>query len=126
MEPYQPIPRYFNINYPLIVGENCSLSNTLFDCAAQIRIGDDVAFGHDCRCLTGSHDYGYRRAERMVKSINKPINIESGVWIASGVTICQGVTIGNDSVICAGAVVIHDVPSGEMWGGIPAKFIKKI
>ena len=36
------------------------------------------------------------------------------------------VTIGNHAVIAAGSVVTKDIPSGELWGGVPAKFIKKI
>ncbi len=35
---------------------------------------------------------------------------------------CQGVTIGNNCII-AGAVVTHSVPSNEIWGGVPARFI---
>ena len=29
-------------------------------------------------------------------------------------------------MIAAGSVVIKDVPANEVWGGNPAKFIKKI
>ena len=123
---YIPEPRYFNVNKPLITGEGCSLVNTLFDCNDQITLGNFVSFGHDCSCLTGSHDYYKINEERQNSIIRGPITIESGVWIASNVTICMGVTIGKNSVICAGAVVIHDVPPNEMWGGVPAKFIKKI
>lgn len=34
-----------------------------------------------------------------------------------------GVSIGDKSIIAAGAVVTKDVPSGEVWGGGPAKYI---
>ena len=40
--------------------------------------------------------------------------------------ICQPVTIGDNSAIAAGAVVTKDIPPGEIWGGVPAKFIKKV
>ncbi len=39
-------------------------------------------------------------------------------------TILPGVSIGKGCVIAAGAVVISDVPDNEMWGGVPARFIK--
>lgn len=126
MESYNPQPRYFNINFEPIIGKNCSLVNTLLDCAAQIRMGDNVIFGHDVKILTGSHLYQYLGAERMIKSQNKPVTIKDGAWIASGVIILPGVTIGENSVIGAGSVVTHDVPDSELWFGIPAKFHKKI
>ena len=36
------------------------------------------------------------------------------------------VTIGDKSIVAAGSVVTRDIPAGEIWGGNPAKFIKKI
>jgi len=58
------------------------------------------------------------------KIISKPI-IEDEVWIGAGVIILRGVTIGANSIVAAGAVVIRNIPSNEIWGGVPARFIKK-
>lgn len=55
-----------------------------------------------------------------------PIHIGKNVWIASKATILKGVTVGNDSLIAASAVVTKPVPENEVWGGIPARFIKKV
>ena len=30
------------------------------------------------------------------------------------------VKIGNNCVVAAGAVVTHNIPDGEIWGGVPA------
>ena len=126
MESYNPQPRYFNINKEPIIGISCSLVNTLLDCAEQITIGDYVSFGHGCMILTGQHDYTYTGNIRQEFSINKPVTIKNGAWIASGVIILPGVTIGENSVIGAGSVVTKNVPDGEVWFGVPAKFHKKI
>ena len=37
----------------------------------------------------------------------------------------QNVHIGDGAVIAAGSVVTKDIPAFEVWGGIPARFIKK-
>ena len=50
--------------------------------------------------------------------------IGNDVWIASDVTILSGVTIGDGAVIANGAVVVEDVPPYEIFGGVPADFIK--
>ena len=38
----------------------------------------------------------------------------------------EGVTIGKGSVVAAGAVVTHDIPSYSVAAGIPANVIKAI
>jgi len=38
----------------------------------------------------------------------------------------KGVTVGARSVIGAGAIVTKSVPPGEIWGGNPAKLIRKL
>ena len=126
MKPANPYPEFFNLNKNPIIGKSCSLVNTLLDCAEQITIGDYVSFGHNCMILTGQHDYMFRGDVRQKNSINKPVTIKDGAWIASGVIILPGVTIGENSVIGAGSVVTHDVPDNELWFGVPARFHKKI
>ena len=53
------------------------------------------------------------------------INVGCNVHIGMNAIIMPGVSIGNDCIIAVGAVVTKDVPSGEIWGGVPAHFIEK-
>ena len=46
------------------------------------------------------------------------------VWIGRNSTIMRGVSIGDGSIIAAGSVLTKSVPSGEIWGGVPARKIK--
>jgi len=48
------------------------------------------------------------------------------VFIGAHTVIRQPISIGNDVIIGAGSVLTKDIPSGEIWGGVPAKFIKKV
>ncbi|QSX09274.1 CatB-related O-acetyltransferase [Alkalibacter rhizosphaerae] len=51
--------------------------------------------------------------------------IGNDVWIGAGAYIKSGVTIGDGAVIGMGAVVTKSVGAYEIWGGNPAKLIKK-
>jgi len=123
---YDPTPRFWNLGAEPIIGKNCSPMDALFDCESQITLGDNVAFGHDVKLLTTKHDYTKFGAERMIQSTSLPIIIKDGVWIASSAIILGGVTIGEHAVIACGSVVTEDVPPYEVWGGVPARFIKEI
>ena len=39
--------------------------------------------------------------------------------------ILKGVHIGDGAIIAAGSVATKYIPNNEIWGGNPAKFIKK-
>ncbi len=54
------------------------------------------------------------------------IDIGNDVWIGDNVTILPSCTsIGNGAIIAAGAVVTKDIPPYQIWGGIPAHYIKR-
>lgn len=52
------------------------------------------------------------------------VTIGQNVWVGAGVVVLPGVNIGDNSVIAAGAVVSKNVPSGELWAGVPASCIR--
>ena len=55
-----------------------------------------------------------------------PIELGEHVWLASKATILKGVIIEKGSVVAASAVVTKSIGSHQLWGGIPAKFIKNL
>lgn len=65
--------------------------------------------------------YGF--VEENIRFDTKRVFIGNDVWIGLNVIIMGGCSIGNGAIIAAGAVVTHDVPSYEIWGGVPAKKI---
>jgi acetyltransferase-like isoleucine patch superfamily enzyme len=40
--------------------------------------------------------------------------------------ILKGVTVGKYSIVAAGSIVTKSIPPNEIWGGNPAKFIRRI
>ena len=89
----------------------------------KIKIGNGVAIAPFCKLFTYSHHYSEDKGIRE-SFYSKDIVIGNDVLIGSNSVILPGVTIGNSSIIAAGSVVIRDVESNTIVGGIPAKMIK--
>ena len=51
--------------------------------------------------------------------------IGDNVWLGGGVTVLPGVTVGENTVVGAGAVVIHDLPPDVVAVGNPARIVKR-
>lgn len=111
------------------ISKQCNVNNALFNTASgNIIIEDFVFFGHNVLVLTGTHNFNKFGKERMddIPLSGNDIIIKQGAWIASGAIILGPCTIGQNAVIAANAVVNHDVPANSIFGGVPAKLIKKI
>lgn len=111
------------------IGNNVGISTTLLYAWTSITIADNVLIGGGCQIFdTDYHAVAYQ--ERILKGDKNvrtlPVSIEEGVFIGTSCIITKGVTIGARSVIAAGSVVVKDVPPGEVWGGNPCRFIKKV
>ncbi len=87
-----------------------------------ISIGDHTTIS--TRCIILSHFVGQSKKKR--EWSYGEVKIGNNVFLGANVIICKPVTIGDNSAIAAGAVVTKDIPEGEIWGGVPAKFIKKV
>lgn len=78
------------------------------DGTASIEIGDNVTIGHNATI------HGCR--------------IDDYCLIGMGSTLLDNAHIGKGSIVAAGALVLRNtmIGEGELWGGVPARFIKKI
>lgn len=118
-------------NATLTIGCNSGMSNTILHCHERIEIGDNVNIGSGCMVMdTNFHstDWAVRRdrAKDIMNAKTKPVHIGDDVFIGARSIICKGVTIGEKSMVAAGSVVVSDIGKGELWGGNPAVFIKKL
>lgn len=116
-------------NGTLKIGNNVGISNSTIICRKSIIVGDNVLIGGNCHIFdTDFHSIDFEN--RMLKPDPDvkvgSVEIKNGAFIGGGSYILKGVTIGEKSIIAAGSVVTKSVPKHEIWGGNPAKFIKKI
>jgi acetyltransferase-like isoleucine patch superfamily enzyme len=52
--------------------------------------------------------------------------IKKGAKVGANATLLPGVVIGENALVGAGSVVVHDVPAGAVVAGNPAKVIRQI
>ena len=97
----------------------------LADWGEPITVGQDVFIGAETMLWTGTHDIGPPE-RRCGRGFARPIVIGDGCWLGARVTVLGGVEIGAGCVIAAGALVNKNVPPNELWGGVPAKFIRAL
>ena len=71
-------------------------------------IGDDVLVGHNC--------------------IIHGCTLESGSFVGMGTTVLDGAVVETGAMVAAGALLTPNkrVPSGELWGGSPARYIRDL
>ncbi|UKJ08255.1 acyltransferase [Solitalea lacus] len=93
--------------------------------SSTITIGKNCDISSNVSLICGSHEIGdvMRRAG---KGISNDITIGAGVWIGYGSLILGGVTIEDGAIIAAGSVVNKSVAKNTIYGGVPAKEIKKL
>ncbi|MGR5245006.1 sugar O-acetyltransferase [Vibrio alfacsensis] len=108
------------------IGEQTFINmNVVMLDGAKITIGSHVLIGPSVQFYTASHSLDYRSRLKW-ETFCKPITIEDSVWIGGNSVINQGVTIGARSVIAANSVVNSDVPPDCLYGGTPAKLIRRL
>lgn len=99
----------------LVANEGCHIT-----AGKKISIGSGCLFARDVKLR--SDDVHTINIEGYCPS--KPITIGNHVWIGQGASIMKGVNIGDGAIIAANALVLSDIPSYSLAGGMPAKVIR--
>lgn len=113
------------------VGKNCRIYSDSFGAEPWLLwLGNDIIVASGVVFI--EHDASYYTAYRALGEIANPetekmgaIIIEDNCFIGANAIVLGGTKIGRNSIIAAGAVVHGVVPPGEVWGGVPARFIMK-
>jgi len=106
------------------IGDHCLIS-------PGVRVGaaDSIRIGDNCMLASGVYltDSDWHDIyNRIATGRSAPIEIGDNVWIGDGAVVCKGVRIGANSIIGAGAVVIHSVPPNCIAAGNPARVVKEL
>lgn len=113
----------------IIIGNHVGITRVEMASYNSITIEDYVLLGGNVKIWdTDFHsiyfDYRMEALDTHVKTA--PVTICKGAFVGANSIILKGVKIGEKSIIGAGSVVTKDVPSGEVWAGNPAKFVKLV
>lgn len=107
------------VQYPenLKLGKNFDIGTfTYINAQHGIEISDDVQIGSHCSLYSNS----------TIDSKKGKIILKKNCKIGTHSTIMPNISIGENSLIAAYSFVTKNIPDNEIWGGIPANFIKKL
>lgn len=127
---------YFSENATLVgdvtLGNECSVwfNAVLRGDVAPITIGSRVNV-QDGSCIHVTNRVGPVLIEDDVtighNATVHACTVRRGALIGMGATVLDNAEIGEGAIVAAGALVLQNTKIGahEIWGGVPAKFIKK-
>jgi acetyltransferase-like isoleucine patch superfamily enzyme len=108
------------------IGSHVKISSHTFICEG-VTIEDEVFIGHGVMFINDKYPRsttGQGTLQTEADWVCTPTLIKRGASIGSNATILCGVTVGEGALVGAGSVVTHDVPSGVVVAGNPARPIQ--
>ncbi|WP_226789267.1 acyltransferase [Polaribacter reichenbachii] len=108
------------------IGKYCRINENVF-IQGDVKIGDYVMIAPNVAIHSSTHIYKSIEVPMVLNGLtdNKRVLIEDDVWIGRNVIVLPGIRIGKGSIIGANSVVNRDIEEYSIYGGVPAKFIKK-
>jgi len=107
------------------VGSRCKISSHTFICEG-VSIEDEAFIGHGVMFINDIYPRSTNEDGIMQTGDDwelKKTLVKRRASIGSNATILGGVTIGENAIVGAGAVVVHDVPDNTIVAGVPVKVI---
>lgn len=94
-----------------VIGRRCFI-----DHGAGVVIGETAEIGDDVTLF-----HGVTLGGTVWRAVKRHPTIGDRVIIGAGATLLGAIEIGADSVVGAGAVVLHDAPGHSLLIGVPAR-----
>ena len=105
------------------IGDNCLIDTRNWSSEPYlIEIGNNCQITKNVWFHTHGGAHAVRRIDPTFDLFGK-IKVEDYAYVGANSQIMPGVTIGEGALISAGSIVTKSVPPGQVWGGVPARFI---
>ena len=108
------IAAFVEIGKDVVIGDRVKIEAFAFICPG-VTLEDDVFIGPHV-CFTNDP---HPPSDKWLKTL-----VRKGAAIGANATILPGLVIGEGALVGAGALVRENIPPGEVWTGVPAKFYK--
>jgi UDP-2-acetamido-3-amino-2,3-dideoxy-glucuronate N-acetyltransferase len=121
------IGTFVEIQKNAVVGARCKISSHTFICEG-VTIEDQVFIGHGVMFINDRYPQATADGQLQTEADWQviPTLVKRGASIGSGAVVMCGVTVGEDALVGAGAVVIHDVPDRAIVVGVPARVARDV
>jgi len=96
----------------------------------RVVIGEHAAMGSGAKILGGSNTEGglsmsaASPAELQHIERSTITQIDDFAFLATNSVVLPGVHVGRGAILAAGGVATKDIPPWQIWGGVPARFIR--
>jgi len=116
---------YISNGKNVTIGRECEINDHVFIQGA--RIGNYVMIAPNVAILNSIHNHEDTSIPMIRQGARKNINpiIEDDVWIGRNAVIMPGVRIRHGTIVGAGAVLTGDTEEYSVYGGVPARLIRK-
>lgn len=127
---------YFRVIFYYRIGPTISLffswirpGDKMFFINSKCKIGKGLVYHHPwCTRLSGTigDNFTCIQCTTIGKKYGHCPRIGNNVQLGCNVVIVGDVTVGDNVIVGAGSVVVKDVPSNVVVGGVPSKVIKQL
>lgn len=116
VHPLAAVSRSCNIGPGSVIHAGCVLT-TAVTVGAHVAMMPQVVLTHD-DCVADHVTFG--AGGRLAGGVR----VGEGAYVGSATSVREEVTIGDWSLVGMGSVVTRPVPSGQVWAGVPARYLR--